>query len=174
MNRKNALGLLAIVAVAASIGSAAAYGGFFGFDPGNGNEIIDAIKAKDFNAWKEAITARLTEENFNKLVERHEKMSQRHGNMSEKLGARYPGIGALNEDMIKAVKDGDYEAWKTAAVNANSPLLSKITTEDQFKILVQLYQAKQDGNYELAKELGQQLGLPVGIGRHRMHGYFGR
>ena len=61
-----------------------------------------------------------------------------------------------------------------AVVNSKSPLVSKITNEDQFKILVQLYQAKQDGNYTKVKELSQQLGYPVGNGRHKMFGHFGR
>lgn len=175
MNRRKVLGLLAIMVVVASIGSVAAFGGkFFGMDPESGNAIVNAIKAKDFNAWKEAITAQLTEENFNKLVEQQAAMSQRHENMSEKRGAMSSGIQALNEEMNRAIKEGNYDAWKKAVVNSKSPLVSKITNEDEFKILVQLYQAKQDGNYTKVKELSQQLGLPVENGKHKMSGHFGR
>ena len=81
---------------------------------------------------------------------------------------------AMNAEMIQAIKDGNYDAWKTAALNSKSPLVSKITTEDQFKILVQLNQAKQDGNYTKVNELSQQLGLPAGNGKHKMSGHFGR
>jgi hypothetical protein len=173
MNRRKVFGLLAIIAMVVSIGSAAAFAGFFAMDPAGGNAVLNAIKAKDFDAWKAAITAQLTEDNFNKLVERQTAMSQRRLNMSEKYGLVH-GNQTLNIEMNKAIQEGNYGAWKTAATNANSPLLSKITSEDQFKLLVQLYQAKQDGNYSKVKELSQQLGLSMGNGRHKMYGHFGR
>ena len=175
MNRKKVLGLLAILLVVASIGSVAAFGGKYSvMDPQGRDEILNAIKANDYNAWKEAITSQLTEENFNKTVQGYQAMSRRHGNMSEKRELMFSGNQALNTEMIQAIKDGNYEAWNTAAVNSNSPLVSKIATEDQFKILVQLYQAKQDGNFTKVKELSLQLGLPAGNGRHKMPGHFGR
>jgi len=167
MNRKRMFGALAIMIVIASVGSVSAFGGhFFRMDPDGGNAVVDAIKEKDFNAWKNAISAQLTEENFNKLVQRQEAMSQRHENMSERR--------ALSKEINQAIKDGNYEAWKTAVVNSKSPMVSKITNEDQFKILVQLYQAKQDGNYTKVKELTQQLGLPVPGGNNKIPGHFGR
>lgn len=175
MNRKKILGMLAITIVVATIGSVAAYGGKFpGFDPQSRDNITNAIKANDFNAWKEAMSAQLTEDNFNKLVQRYQTMSQKHGNMSEKQGTMFSGRQVLNAGMIQALKDGNYEAWKTAIVNSKSPLVSKITNADQFNILVQLYRAKQDGNYTKVKELSQQLGLPAGNDKHKMSGHFGR
>jgi hypothetical protein len=175
MNRKKLYGLLAITIVVASIGSVAAFGGkITGMDPQSRDNITNAIKANDFGAWQAAITAQLTQANFDKLVQRYQTMSQRHGNMSEQRGKMFPGGQALNADMIQAVKNGNYEAWKTAAVNSKSPLVSNITNEDQFKILVQLYQAKQDGNYTKINELSQQLGLPIGNGKNKMSGHFGR
>ncbi len=101
-------------------------------------------------------------------------MSQKHGNMSEKQGTTFTGRQTLNAEMIQAIKNGNYDAWKTAALNSKSPLVSKITTADQFKILVQLYQAKQDGDYTKVKELSQQLGLSAGNGKQKMYGHFGR
>lgn len=163
MNRKKIFGLLAITIVVASIGSVAAYGGKFpGIDPQSRDKITNAIKANDYNAWKEAMSAQLTEGNFNRLVQRYQTMSRRHENMSEKQGTMF-ARQALNAEMIQAIKDGNYDAWKTAIVNSKSPLVSKITSEDEFKILVQLYQAKQEGNYTKVRELSEQLGLPGGI-----------
>ncbi len=175
MNRTKLFGLLAITIVVATIGSVAANGGKFpGIDPQSRDNITNAIKANDFNAWKEAMSAQLTQDNFNKIVQRYQAMLQKHGNMSEKHGTMFSARQAMNAEMIQAIKDGNYEAWKTAAVNSKSPLVSKITNEDQFKILVQLYQAKQDGNYTKINELSQQLGLPAGNGKHKMSGHFGR
>jgi hypothetical protein len=175
MNRRKVFGLLAIMVIVASIGSVAAFGEkFFGMDPESGNAIVSAIKANDFNAWKEAMSAQLTEDNFKKLVQRDQTMSQRHENMSEKQGTMFSGRQALNAEMNKAIKEGNYDAWKTAAVNSKSPLVSKITNKDEFNLLVQLYQAKQDGNYTEVKELSQQLGLPGVSGKNKMSGHFGR
>ncbi len=172
MNRKNVLGFLAILAVIASIGSVAALGGKFpSLDPQAQDKITNAIKANDYNAWKEAISAQLTQDNFNKIVQRYQAMLQRHGNETRGMVS---GNQTLNAEMIQALKDGNYDAWKKAVANSKSPLVSKITNEDQFKTLVQLYQAKQDGNYTKVNELSQQLGLPMGFGRHKMHGHFGR
>ncbi len=173
MNRKRIFGVLAIFIVVASIGSVSAFGGkFFGMDPESRDNIVNAIKAKDYNAWKNAMSDLLTQENFNKIVENQEAMSQRHGNMSEKRGAMSSERGAFNEQMNKAIKEGNYEAWKEAA--ANSPMISKINNEEDFKILIQLHQAKQDGDYAKVKELSEQLGLPGGSGKHKMFGHFGR
>ena len=77
------------------------------------------------------------------------------------------GKQALNPEMIQASKDGNYDAWKTAAVNSKYPMVSKITNVDQFNILVQLYQAKQDGINTKVKELSQQLGYPVDLANIR-------
>ncbi len=173
MNRKKLFGLLAITLVVVSIGSVAAFEGkFLGIDPQTGDNITKAIKANDYNAWHAAMSALLTQDNFNKLVQRYQRMSQMHGNISEYKGRMFSGSQALSTEMIQAIKDGNYDAWKTAVVNSTSPIVSKITNENEFKILVQLYQAKQDGNYTKVKDLSQQLGLPIGTGKHKMFRHF--
>ena len=181
MNRKKLFGFLAITIVVAAIGSVAAFGEKFpGIDSQSRNNITNAIKANDFNSWKAAMTAQLTQAKFDKLVQSYQTMSQRranmsqwYGNMSNPQGTMLSGQ-AMNAGMIQAIKDVNYDAWKTAVVNSTSPLVYKVTNEDQFKILVQLYQAKQDGNNTKVMELSQHLGLPAGNGKHRMSGHFGR
>jgi hypothetical protein len=166
MNRKKLFGVLAIVIVVASIATVSAYQGKFpGMDTAGRGEMLNAIQAKDFNAWKDLMSARVTEENFNKLVERHAAMSEKRGSISS-------GRGAFNEQIIQAIENGDYEAWKEAAVN--TPMITKIDNEDKFNILVQLHQAKQDGDYAKVKELSEQLGLPGVSGKYKMSGHFGR
>lgn len=150
--KRKVLGVLALVILVASLGVAQAFGGNFLGNSESRDKIVNAIKAKDYNAWKEAMSAQLTEENFNKLVERYENVSERQ---------------AQREAMEKAVQQGDYEAWKKAA--ENSPIISKIQNEEDFKTLVQLYQAKQEGNYTKVRELSKQLGLH-GFGKHKMFG----
>lgn len=163
MKNKTKFGLLAIFIVIAGIGTVSALGGnFSGTNHGSQNNIINAIKTNNFTAWKDAVSAQLTQENFNKLVQRAQTMSQRRANMPGKLA---------NQEMYQAIKNGSYDAWKTAATKANSPLLSKIDTQDKFNLLVQLYQARTDGNITKVNELSAQLGLT--FGHHKMHG-FGR
>ncbi|MCZ7402727.1 MAG: hypothetical protein O8C61_10950 [Candidatus Methanoperedens sp.] len=182
MNRKNILGMLAITIVVAAVGSVAALGGKFpGIGPQSGNNITNAIKANDFNAWQAAMSAQLTQANFDKLVQKYQTMLQRHGNMSQwrgnmskTQGPKVSGIQALNAGMIQAIKDNSYTEWNAAIVNSTSPLVSKITNESQFNTLVQLYQAKQDGNNTKVLELSQQLGLPGVSGKHMMSANFGR
>jgi len=174
MNRKKILGMLAITIVVAAIGSVAAFGGkFTGIDLQGRDNITNAIKANDFDTWKAEMSAHLTQDNFNKLVQRYQTMSQKRGNMTQKQGTMY-GKQALNAGMIQAIKDGSYTEWNAAILNSTSPLVSKITNVDQFNILVQLYQAKQDGNNSKVMDLSQQLGLPAGNGKHRMSRHFGR
>ncbi len=65
MNRKKILGMLAITIVVASIGSVAAFGGkFTGIDSHSRDNITNAIKANDYNAWQAAMSAQLTQDNF--------------------------------------------------------------------------------------------------------------
>lgn len=173
MNRKRIFGMLAIFIVVASIATVSAFQGkFSGMDAAGRGEIFDAIKAKDFSAWKELMSARLTEENFNKLVERQQVMSQRHENMLQKRGSMSSERGAFNEQIVQAIEEGNYETWKVAAVN--TPMITKIDNEDDFKILVQLHQAKKDADLEKVKELSEQLGLTSVSGKNKMSGHFGR
>jgi len=97
---------------------------------------------------------------------------QGRANMFETREGMSPERPACNEQIVQAIENGDYEAWKKAAVN--SPMITKILNEDDFKILVQLHQAKQDGDYTKVKELSEHLGLPCGSGRHNMPGNYGR
>lgn len=141
-----------------SIGAVSAFGGkFIGMDPESREDMVNAIEAKDYNAWKAAKSDRLTEENFNERVARHEARSE---------------MREHREDKIQAIEAGDYEAFKVAA--ENWPMLSNIQNEGDFELLVQLHQAKQDGDYETVEQLREQLGMLGGFGKHKMSGQFGR
>lgn len=86
MKRKNMIGALTLMLIVASIGLASAFGGHsFGMDSESRDAIINAIDAKDYSAWKEAMSAHLTEENFEKLVERHEARTLNHDRILDDL-----------------------------------------------------------------------------------------
>ena len=144
-------GTLALMVVVASIGSISAFGGkFFGIDSESREKIAEAIETNDYNAWKEAMSAQLTEENFNMLVKRHKAIYEER---------------AQRETMEQALEEGDYEAWKEAVGN-QSVTHDKILDEDDFERLVQLHQARQDRECEPMGNLTEKPGFPGGHGGH--------
>ena len=154
MKRTKFFGVMALMLILAALGTASAFGGHsFGIDPGSREEMVNAIKADNYKAWNAAKSDRLTEGNFNERVEMHEARSV----MREQ-----------REDMKLAIEAGDYDAFKVAA--ENWPISSKIQDKGDFEMLVQLHQAKLDGDDETVNELREQLGLPGGFGEHKMSG----
>jgi ABC-type glycerol-3-phosphate transport system substrate-binding protein len=146
-----ALVLLGIVAVA---GSASAFRFGFGQGPDNmqgaGTAVQAAIENNDFNAWKTAIEATLTQDNFNKIVQQEQ---QRTAMMQSQ------------QAVADAIKSGDYNAYVSAIGTLNN-LVSSITpvNESDFSKLVQEYQARQSGNSTIG---------PIGQGIPRMERGFG-
>jgi len=109
----------------------------FGLNSESREAIMNAIKANDYNAWKEAMTSTLTDEQFNKIVEMNQK----------------------REAVNKALEEGNYTAWKDAVENLERPKITDIITEENFNIFVQLYKAKIAGDYETVKKLSEELGI---------------
>ena len=158
MKRTKFFGVLALVIIIAALGTASAFGGnLFRMDPGNREDIVNAIEANDYEVWKETMSDQLTKENFQMLVERHEQMS---------------GMREQREAMKLAIEAEDYEAFQVAA--ENWPMSLDIQDEGDFEILVRLHQAKLDRDYETVEKLREQLGLPGGFGEHKMPGQFVR
>lgn len=147
--------LALLVVLVASIGVVSAFGGRL-LDEESKEAIKEALEAKDYEAWKEAVTATLTEEHFEKVVEMH-------GKRSEMREMKEAAKGALDE--------GNYEAWRESmeGFEKEPRILNKID-EGNFDTLVELHQAKQDGNKELAKELRDELGIRKGRGRFPIYG----
>ncbi len=104
MENKTLIGVIAIVSVAVlSISLVSAFPPLFEFNKNLTDaekqqfqqfrsDIEKAIESKDFNSWKSLMESQLTQENFDKVVERHEKMSQ---------------IKILRDELKQAVKDKD-------------------------------------------------------------------
>jgi len=68
--------------------------------------------------------------------------------------------------MKEAIEAGDYEAWKSAVEDLGwDSKLDKIN-EDNFDIFVAMHQAKQEGDFETAKQLREELGF-TGFGKHK-------
>jgi hypothetical protein len=80
--------------------------------------IKQAIESNNYTAWKEAIIGTLTEERFNKTVERYNAMTQRK---------------QLQDAVKQAIQKGDYEAYKEAIGNLSSHM---VMSEENFNAMV--------------------------------------
>lgn len=121
-----------------------------------------AIENGDFEAWKAAIMEQVNEENFNQMVQNHARMQERHQYM---------------EQVQAAITAGDYNAWKEAMEQLEKPPLTDLITEENFDLFVQMHQAIQEGDFDTANRLREQLGIEGGMGcgmgmKHRFRHHF--
>lgn len=91
--------ILSVLAIALlSVSFVSAFG--FGMNSFENNEemqtfrdsVKEAVENRDFNSWKSLMESRLTQENFDNLVERHKEMSE---------------VRALREELRDAIESGD-------------------------------------------------------------------
>ena len=128
--------------------SASAFG--FGWMQEDKEDIRQAINNKDFDAWKDAIQSRLTEENFNEFVARHKSISECRE----------------SRDLIRdAIDNEDYEAYLDVISEIEDcPHEMPELTEDEFNILLQIHDARQEGDMETIHELMDQLDVDMLFG----------
>lgn len=151
--KKVTVGLAALlIGLVAISGTVFAFGGgFFGFGLNSENReaIQQAIEANDYNAWKEAMIATLTQENFDKLAERYKAMSERK---------------ELQDAVRQAIEAGNYEAYKQAVENLVGSY--KVISEEDFNAMVERFNTTASGG-----GFGPQGGFGYrmrGFGRHYM------
>ncbi|MBN2421985.1 hypothetical protein JXB41_02050 [Candidatus Woesearchaeota archaeon] len=156
------LGLL-LVGIVAAAGTASAFGWHIFSDEENREKIRAAVENRDFNSWKQAMSEQLTEENFNKILERDEQRNQHRENM---------------EAVMAAIEAGDYDAWKEAVADCpGEAKISELITEENFDRFVEMHNARRDGDFETAKEISEELGINMpghgkmdrGVGRFPVH-----
>jgi len=116
------LGLM-FAGVLVSAGIASAFGAGFAND-GQSSAIRQAVENNDFEAWKTAMEETMTQENFDKLVERSKEMAQRK---------------ELQDAVKQTIANGDYTAYKQAFENLKGSM--KILGEDDFNEMVERYKA---------------------------------
>ena len=153
------LGMLVIGIVTAASAVAA-----FGLGWHHDAAADDALAAGDYSAWKDAVTAELTQENFDELVQQRQRGAQDRETM---------------QTMQEAIEDNDYNAWLAAAETLDHyPVNATTIDENDFALLVQMHEARQAGDFTTADELADELGFPAmgerGLGQGRgmrgMHG----
>ena len=140
--KKITLGLLSLLLIGIVAVGVSAFGMWY-----NNEDVRQAIEDNDYGAWKDAINEQLTEENFVRMREKHQK---------------YGWKWQAKSEMRNAIQNNDYDAYVTAVEGFNKEI-----TEEDFDILVQMHQAKQEGDYDLVYELKNQLGDFHGFSHHK-------
>jgi len=113
--------------------------------PENREAVMEALDNADYDAFVEATgNTNLTEEKFEKILERHQEMEEEKADME-----------ATHEAIKAAIENGDYDIWKSLVeeLDENNPLLDVIT-EDNFDKLQELQQL-----HEQIKAIQDELGL---------------
>ena len=116
MNKKTTAIAAVVMGMIAVSGTVFAYGGGMGIE--NREAVQNAIETNDYNAFKEAMTNEITEEQFNQLVDMYQQ----------------------RETMRNALENGDYEAWKLAVQEMEQTRLQNMLTEENFNRMMEMKQ----------------------------------
>jgi uncharacterized short protein YbdD (DUF466 family) len=130
MNRKTICILTLIIGLVVFTGIVSAFYGLGFMNEDSRSKIKQAIENSDYNAWRNAMIETLTQENFNKLVEKYKTMIERR---------------KLQDAVRQAIESGDYEAYKEAMQKFIGSF--KIMSEEDFNTLVQRYKAGELGRF---------------------------
>jgi len=184
-----------LVTTAVVAGGAYAYQGSQGngergprFDSAKHEAIKSAMENNDYDAWKEAvdkdgkIDEKITQDNFSKLVEAYnlskDGKHQEAKEIADELGIKKPfkkGPGKFGhrpgpdpekrEAVNKALENGDYNAWKSAAGEDNP--VTKEVTEDEFPRLIEAHDLLQEGEqkFKESRQIMEELGVKKGPGQ---------
>lgn len=112
-------------------------------------DVMQAIEDNDFDAWQAAMIGGLTTERFASLVERHQTRTEKRAEQEQRM-----------ESINAALEAGNYDAWIDAVSELGGPEdISEMVTEDEFETLVEIYTARQDGDFDTARALMEESGL---------------
>jgi hypothetical protein len=120
------------------------------------NDTVQAIKDDDYDAYLDALDdnwkefkAKITEDKFNEMVQQYKNRSAEREQMQAKM------------DKIKqAIEDEDYDAWAESIKGTpEEKRLGDVITEDNFETYVKMVEALQNGEYDTASELADELGI---------------
>lgn len=104
---------------------------------------------------------------------------------ADELGAKFRGMNMdpakleemqeQRQELHDAIESGDYDAWK--AIVDSRPRITDYINEDNFAQFAQMHSLRQEGDFEGAQAIREELGLPDkgGFGKgHRMGRHFGQ
>ena len=115
-------------------------------------------KAADFNF--SSVWDKLTEE------EKQEVMAEKEQRHEEKM--------AQKEEMQEALTNGDYAQWKE--IIDSRPKITDFVNEGNFDRFAEMHKLMEEGDFEGAKAIHDELGLPddMGKGMHKGMGMGGK
>lgn len=156
-----------IVSVAALLLLLAAGGGlsvqaFFGKNEDarqNQEKIREAITNNDYSSWKNLIeerarlmTEQATKEHFQELVSKHQEGNNGDGEQATKRQQSKK----LQDAASEALANNDYNAWKEAMSERHT---AEELSEEEFAKLAEAHRLMNEGKYEEARAIQEELGL---------------
>jgi ribosomal protein L17 len=116
--------------------------------------IQEAIKNNNFEAWKNTIISSLTQENFNKIVERYRTRLE---------------TKELQNKIIQAIKEGNYNEYKEAVeklIDLYKSTSKEYLSEEYFNYIVQQY--NETGKIAYPRILCPMGKIGFRYGKHRI------
>ena len=145
MKKTYILGIIGLLVVALVASTAFAFDFKNIVSEENRDTVKDAIVNNDFYAWQEAMINELTEERFEKLVEMYQ-------NMENKI--------TVKENVHAALDTNDYDAWVAAIAELKiQPKIASVINEDNFYLVVELHEARENNDNERVKEILNEFGV---------------
>lgn len=143
----------------------------------NMEEMKAAIESGDYNAFAEVAPEQMLEQinadNFGRFVEMHEHLEaakaiadelglKKMGHMKDKMKGKMKGHIMKNKGEIRAaVEAGGYDAWVELHTQGDhDPKILEFINEENFYLLGELHEAIQNQDFETAKEIKDELGMP--------------
>ena len=105
------------------------------------SEIKDSLENGNFAEWKEAMTSELTEERFEEMRNEHQKKGQ------------------MREQMELAISKGYDSFVELMQEHPHGEKLLETVDEQNFDLFVQMHEARSSGDFELAEDIAEELGL---------------
>ncbi len=175
--------LITTLTVSSLVSASDGSGRFLGkkFDSEQHQAVKQAIENNDYDAWSDLMGDKkmgeaITKENFSQLATMHELMQSGQFEEAEALREELglPGMHkrgfkmdpAQHEAMQTAISNNDYDAWLELAGDKN---ITEYVNSDNFDQFVAMHNLMNNDQFEEAKIIAEELGLPEHGQRHRNH-----
>lgn len=115
------------------------------------------------------------------LVSAHQLSPNGNGQGQNFDSAKRQAFQEDHQAMVDAIENGDYNTWVELATQKERTCvnMTDVINQDNFDEFSQMHQLMQDGDFEAAQQIREELGLPergmgMGAGMHRGFGRGGQ
>lgn len=183
------IGLATLSAGTVAVNAYAKQGGFGDASFGQSDDIQLAIENNDFDTFVDLTNRDISQDQFDMIVAHHHQGEEiQQAIDDEDYGAFVSALEDSSrhiptqeefEDMVvrhqahekveQAIEEGNYDLWLSAIQDLpHAQDMAQLVSEDEFELLVDMHQAREDGDFETAKSLADEIGLdqlgPRGFG----------